>query len=245
MFVVGVLGALWLMWRFVPRVFLPIANPIVRTAHRVGDMLESPLAFVRYGESARDRELVREYAHALEVLRLEHEVVVAENALLRNELGLREVDTEGDVSIAVLSYPPITPFDFILLDGGTRDGITEGARVFAGNRVLMGTIDTVSHTTSLMSLLTTPERKTEGVLVRSGTAVVLEGVGGGAFEFVAPEGFNVEVGELITTPGSERYVIGRVVSIEADDNGTFRTVFIEQPVNMRNIQWVRINQNNQ
>ncbi len=229
------------VFSFASSIALDTANPILRMAHNMSTRIERGYSRIVHGrENAETRELLVQYKKALEMLKIEHELIVSENEMLRKELGLRRTSDVGNVSAPILSYPPITPFDVILIDAGSKEGLTEGDKVFAGDWILIGTVKEVAEHTALVNLFSLPERKTEGLLSRTATAVVLEGRGNGAFEFTAPEGFDIEVGDTIVSPGSNRYVLGRVVAIVEDVNGSFSTIFIEQPLNIKNIQWVRI-----
>lgn len=248
-YIIGVLvlvGLVFLGSRLTPQVALPIANSILKVAHKTGDAVERSFSFLRNGEEAsRNKELLQEYKSSYDELSLERELLVSENVMLRRELGLRGTDQLTGVSAAVLSYPPITPFDVILVDAGSVDGVNVGDKVFAGDKIYIGTVSNVARNTAQVALFSTPDRKTEGLVARTETAIVLDGLGGGAFDFTAPEGFDIAVGDLIVTPGSERRALGRVAGIHEEENGSFATVFIEQPINIQNIQWVRITQENQ
>lgn len=231
----------FVVYTFLPQIAMPIAQPILVTANRIGDGFGNMFDAVRFTRTERDQtDLLQAYKRELDDAVLSVELLESENALLRRELGLRRTGIQGDVSASVLSYPPITPFDIVVIDIGSENKVAEGDRVFAGNRILIGSLSTVAHNLSHVSLFSTPDRKTEGLIARTETAVVLTGVGNGAFEFIAPEDFDIEIGDLIVTPGNERYALGRVIGIDVDSNASFSTIFIEQPINIRNIQWVRI-----
>jgi len=90
------------------------------------------------------------------------------------------------------------------------------------------TVKSVKGSIAIVELISTADRKTEGILVRTEMAIVIDGIGGGAFEFIAPESFDVEVGDLVVTPGSSRFAIGRVVEKKSESSGSFVNVLLEQ-----------------
>lgn len=220
---------------------LSVSRPLFYIAEQMGDGVSHILGLLRHGDQYDSIELLKTYERSLKETQLKNELLITENEMLRRELGLRKGNTENDIYAAVLSHPPLTPFDTLVID--TRDvrEIKEGDKVFAGDNVFIGTVKTSEDNTALVELLSNAKRKTEGILARTETAVVLEGIGGGAFEFIVPEAFDVEPGDLVVTPGSDRFAIARVVHKEIDENGSFVNVLLEQLVNFKTLQWVRIN----
>jgi len=217
-----------------------IARPAIWGASKVGDGVSYVFGLLRFGDEYDTVVLLKSYEQSFERAQLQNELLQSENAMLRRELGLRASGTEGDIFAAVLSHPPITPFDTLIVDVHDTRDIAVGDRVFAGENIFIGTVHTISDSSVLVELLSNAERKTEGILIRTETAVVLEGIGGSAFEFIAPESFDVELGDLVVTPGSDRFAIARVVHKQQDDNGSFVTILLEQIINFRTLQWVRI-----
>lgn len=220
---------------------LTISRPLFYVATQMGEGVSHILGLLRHGDEYNSIELLKTYERSLRETELSKELLIIENDMLRRELGLRKNNTEDGVYGAVLSHPPLTPFDTLVIDTKDITGIQVGKRVFAGDNVFIGTVKSSSDSTALIELLSNSGRKTEGILARTETAVVLEGIGGGAFEFIVPEAFDVEPGDLVVTPGSDRFAIARVVQKQVDENGSFVNILLEQLVNFKTLQWVRIN----
>lgn len=220
---------------------LSVSRPLFYIAAQMGDGVSHIAGLLRHGDEYNNVELLKTYEQSLKQVELKNELLLTENEMLRRELGLRKGSTEEGIYAAVLSHPPLTPFDTLVIDTKDTRGIETGNKVFAGDNVFIGTVKSTEDQTALVELLSNAKRKTEGILARTETAVVLEGIGGGAFEFIVPEAFDVEPGDLVVTPGSDRFAIARVVEKQVDENGSFVNVLLEQLVNFKTLQWVRIN----
>lgn len=238
---IGVLLVLIASFVNLSPVALSVSRPLFYIAAQMGEGVSHLVGLLRHGDEYNNIELLKTYEQSLRQTELKNELLMTENEMLRRELGLRKSNSEDGMYAAVLSHPPLTPFDTLVIDTKDTRGIETGSRVFAGDNVFIGTVKSAEDNTALVELLSNAERKTEGILVRTETAVVLEGTGGGAFEFIVPEAFDVEPGDLVVTPGSDRFAIARVVYKQVDENGSFVNVLLEQLVNFKTVQWVRIN----
>ena len=72
-----------------------------------------------------------------------------ENAQLKEILG--RVGSREVVLAVVLAKPGQSPYDTLVIDMGSRDGIADGARVFAYGDVLIGNINKVMPKSSIIS----------------------------------------------------------------------------------------------
>lgn len=218
-----------------------VFRPIRSGANMTGQAMTSLIRTIHYGDNKVNMELLESYAQRVDELMLSQHVLLSENNILRQQLALQNLRTNERVAVPVLSHPPLTLFDTLIVDTGVRETlIEEGQKVFVGDDILAGTIRSVAGKTAQVELLSRSERKTEAIVERTSTAIVIEGIGGGAFEFTAPESFDIGVGDIVVTPGDTRFVIARVVSREINDDSSFVKVLLEQPFNIRTIQWVHI-----
>lgn len=167
-----------------------------------------------------------------ELARADYEALVKERDLLLS-LGLREGKSPRLLA-AVLSVPPESPYDMLLLDAGAREGVSEGSNVFSGS-VLIGRIARVEERQSVAELFSSPGRETSVVLLHGGEPirVTATGEGGGAFLAVLPREVSVLTGDPVFLPGTPLSFFGTVASVEAEEHDVFKRVRFGNPVPLR------------
>lgn len=141
---------------------------------------------------------------------------------------------------AVVAKPNRSLYDTLLLDVGTRDGISIGDKVYVNGNILVGSMDSVNEKTSIASLFSTPGREFDALFVDSDVTVPITGHGNSSFRVDFPRDFPLEIGSLVVFPDMRTTVIGTVREIKGDPRDPTKTVFIESPVNIQKIRWVQI-----
>lgn len=181
---------------------------------------------------------------------LKKRVIELENSLSDREIILKEnndlkaavrykLDTTN-VLATVLSKPPFTPFDVMVVDAGSSQGIKIGDRVMIG-QTYIGTITLVSSNSSQVTLLSSPGTTHEAYLGDDAQPVLLNGKGGGNFETSLPKGSSINVGDMVfayylQTP---YYISSVTKKIENNDN-TLDTILLNLPINLYSITHVEI-----
>src|SRR5581483_1482305 len=87
------------------------------------------------GSGAQLRAELASTTAALESLRY----LAQENAQLRAELN--RAGSRREVAAGVIARPPGTPYDTLMVDAGSSEGVREGAQVFAAGAAI-GQVDT-------------------------------------------------------------------------------------------------------
>lgn len=173
----------------------------------------------------------------LEASQLELPLLKSQNTNLKFLLG-RSGDVKAKRILAsVLEAPSKTPFDILLLDVGTNDGIVVDDKIFVGP-LAIGKIVEVSTLYSKAMLFSAPQNKFEGRL--NEIQIEVEGQGGGQFESLVPIGMKVEVGDSLVLPALSPKVFGVVTVIEKLETEGFKKILFSLPVNPNQITEVTI-----
>ena len=217
-----------------------IARPLWRLEEAALDAARGMLGFF----SSRDTLMS-------EVLRLEEELQEKEIELLdRTALALENrelIETFGrsparkGILAAVLTSPPRSLYDTVVLDAGRREGVSEGSLVLVGP-VALGAIVRVASHTSVAELYSTAGVKTPMLVRRESISIPIQaiGMGGGAFTSVLPKETSVFEGDSVFMPGLVPILFGTVDSIESTPTGSFQTLYISSPVNITSLRFVEI-----
>jgi len=129
-------------------------------------------------------------------------------ARLREELrhvkqsqGLLETASRGEIVATVLSRSTIPTQQTVLLNKGSRQGLTLETAVIDANGVV-GRVTELHTVTSLVTLLTDPDSRIAGLVERSRESGLLVGRGHGQCEFIYLDAqADIEAGDRILTAG--------------------------------------------
>ena len=155
------------------------------------------------------------------------QAATAENGRLRGLLGT--VERGGlDVQLAPILDLDLDPTrQRLVLDAGSRDGVSVGQVVIDAGGVL-GQIIAVTPMHSTVLLLTDPDHALPVAVVRNGVRLVAYGTGSSDRLSLAsiPLSSDVKVGDLVVTSGLGQrfpagFPIGRIVALRPDDSRAF------------------------
>lgn len=193
--------------------------------------------FASRTQLVKNNESLKNALSDISLERITNTVLRAENARLREILN-RPLDGKS-ILASVLVRPPRTPFDILIIDAGENDGIKKDS-IVTSDGVLLGRIVSVENHTSQVGLFSTTKEKTLGIISRTGESVELEGSGGGNFVLVSPRSFDVVVGDIVTAPSIDTFVIGEVMHINSDPSSSFQVALLKNPINLNSLRWVMV-----
>jgi rod shape-determining protein MreC len=225
--------------RFYSTLFYPITSILWKSENSLGTWLSHKASLVRgkYSLVLENEKLRREIAsNKTSLLLLQN--LEEENADLKNALGRKP---SGDVIIAVvLTRPPVSPYDTLVIDAGSKDGIEIGNRVYADGDVLVGEIAEVYGSQSKVSLLSSPGKKTTISFTGSNIHTEATGRGSGNFTASVPVEAGIQAGDTVIAPDIKLHVLGVVENIEADSTNSFATILFKMPINIHDIRFVEV-----
>ena len=165
----------------------------------------------------RDRSALVEELNALKYTqsarsgdRLTSQMLADENTYLKQLLGDKG---EERIVAGVIGRPSALPYDVLILDKGSDDGIVEGAPVYIGDNAVIGIIEKVFSGSCLIVLVTTPGFKTSVYIMGPNIYTTAEGQGGGQLRVGVPQGIKLEEGNLVILPGVYAGIYGSISSI--------------------------------
>lgn len=144
------------------------------------------------------------------------------------------------VFAAVLVRPPETPYDIIVIDAGSNQGLEEGSPVSLPEGPLLGRVSEVQARTSKVRLYSSDGEKTNAVLERHGLPVTLMGQGGGNFKLVLPRDAEVEVGDRILSADVFAELIAVVGEVNMRPTDSFKEVLARGAANLFDLRFVMV-----
>lgn len=169
-----------------------------------------------------------------------HALVEREHATLLAELG---ATPPSEVLLGhVLTLPPQSFYDTLIIDMGSQQGVHVGKKVYAGNQILLGEVVEVNARTSKIKLFSSPNQKYDVIIgVASSTVrATATGRGGGMFEALVPRESRVEVGNMVTVPELSTVEYGKVVHILTDPARAFDSVLFQSPIPLQSLRRVYV-----
>ncbi|HAT68526.1 MAG TPA: hypothetical protein DCS20_02820 [Candidatus Yonathbacteria bacterium] len=243
-----ILGTLVLVSVFVLS-YSPIRGTISRAVYSTapglwefgGNMSDSWDAF--WGEFRLKRSLVHENEVLQEeVSRMQAQVLdrnLLEERVHELEEKLGRAGNDDRVTARVLAGPGRTPYDTLVIDAGTEQGVQVLDRVVYAGAGVVGTVVEAYPTSAKVSLFSSPDKETMVVIGTQAIPATAFGRGMGNFEAKIPQGSLVITGDTVLIPG-EHLIIGTVGAVEEKPAEPFMRVFFRTSFNIAAIQSVEV-----
>jgi rod shape-determining protein MreC len=202
--------------------FYNISEPIQKFLWRFGGKISNFFEYFSETETLRKD---------LDSLRLENQELLAriaaleglkkENQTLREALGL-DLQEEFDLSLAQVTDKDISE-DFILINKGAEDGISEGLVVISEQKILLGKIYEVYENYSKVKLISHKESSLEGEIIEKEVLGLVKGKGNSELLFdLVPTDQEIVEGDLIQTSAlggdfPKGLLVGKIENIKKSD----------------------------
>lgn len=184
-----------------------------------------------------ENRLLKEEILGLKLNRMTNDVLRFENARLR-ELENRAPSVTG-MLVAVLSRPPYTPFDTLIVDAGEKEGVKKDeSAVFLGT--YLGRVIGIDSHTSHVLLASSPGENIQVFVARTGESIRMEGRGSGNFVALLPKTFDIVKGDVLETFSLDNLIVAEVGHIDTDPASSFQAVYLKSPVSINSLQRVML-----
>lgn len=167
------------------------------------------------------------------------ETLEAENESLKELMG-RIKPGMNVVLSAILAKPNQTPYDTLIIDRGSKDGIAPENLVFAGGNILIGYIESVENNSAKVLMYSTPGNISQVIYGSTGKYFNARGTGNGTLEVEVTREIEVAVGDQFYYPGLDDTLVGVVRKIDFDPRDSFKKVIIKSPINIQEERWVQV-----
>jgi cell shape-determining protein MreC len=222
--------------------FTSIARPFWHTEFSIGSgSLRSPENLLIENAS------LKEEVGRMQVLVDTIAAIEQENKELKGLLGRELTATttssgyiqQGKLS-AVLRRPPFSPYDEIIIDIGSDQGVSTTSLIYAHGSVLIGrVIDVLGHT-SKVRLFSSPGEQHEILIGSRYIPATAVGRGGGQYEAQVSRDMDVIEGDIVVNPSLDELPFGIVSKVLSDPAQPFITILFAPPVNMYQLRWVTV-----
>ncbi len=165
--------------------------------------------------------------------------IAAENAELKEIMGRMPTGSQFVLG-NILAKPNITPYDTLIIDAGSDDGVKPDMRVFVDGNVLVGEIESVESNSSRVLLYSAPGNISQVVYGNTGRFFNARGTGNGTFEVDVARDVTVAVGDMFFYPGLTNMPLGVARKIDFDARDSFKKVLMKSPVNIQEERWVQV-----
>lgn len=150
----------------------------------------------------------------------------------------------GDEVIAtVLVRPPQSPYDALVINIGSDEGIALGDQVYAFTGFPIGEIIDVQHSRATVRLFSSPGSKVEVYVGTSTTAVIAEGKGGGNFYLKLPKVSEIAPGDSVVRHFMPPEVFSSIESVDSTDGEAYIYAYFKLPININTLIYVLVKKN--
>lgn len=186
------------------------------------------------------RENVR-LSDALDLIAVEgfsREALRKENDELKKVLGR---NPDRPLLLArVLATPGSSPYDTLVIDVGSQDGIAKGMNVFTDGDFILGEITQVFLYSAVVTLYSTSGNEFTAIIGATSTPTTAYGVGGGNFRIILPKGIEVNLGDLVEVPALTPTYLGKVEAVVRPEGSSLQEIHIQWPLNVFALRHVYI-----
>ncbi len=140
----------------------------------------------------------------------------------------------------VAARPPYLPYDVLMIDQGSVDGVVENAAVFLGSDQVIGYVSTVYSNTALVTLVTTANFTATAYVIGPNIYTYSEGIGGGMLRVRVPQGIPLHTGDVVVLPAIDSGVYGVITDIETSPTQPEQYGYVPLPLSLQSLQYVSV-----
>ncbi len=215
-----------------------IGSPLWGTKSSIGSFFTNNIQLLKSKQSLinENNSLKGEIASTSEQIAIT-EIIRKENDDLKNLFG-RE-NSKKDILASVLVKPYLSPYDTLIIDAGTSNGIAVGDKVKSGTTHI-GYISEVYENYSKVVLYSSYGEKVKVLIGKNSIEKEAEGQGGGNFKVEVPRETDVNEGDSIIIPSISPNIFAVVEKIDYKENDAVENILFKNNINVQEINWVLV-----
>ena len=163
--------------------------------------------------------------------------LMEENKEFRRLLG---ANSEKRTAASVIGRPTVTPYDVLVLDKGTTDGIQKFAPVYIGVDQAVGYVAEVFPHSAVVTLLSTPGFETSVYIYGPNIYTTARGIGGGVLEVSVPQGILLQEGDPVIVPTLGSGVYGRIDVVNSVPSEPEQRGYVALHVPLQSLRFVSV-----
>ncbi len=163
--------------------------------------------------------------------------LTAENTELRQLSG---ASSSPRIVAGVIARPPHTPYDTIIIDRGSNDGIVLHAPVYVGGTNAIGYIREVFHDTALVVLFSSPGVESTVFVFGPNLFTTAYGEGGGIIRLSIPQGITAKKGDVVILPSLDTGVVGSIHDLVSNPTEPEQRAFVSSDVSLQSLRLVSV-----
>ncbi len=219
-----------------------IATPFMKSGNYVGSASASVLSIFTSKHTLQvENNQLKDQLNQLQIDTNRDKLLEQENTDLKELLGRHSKNSS--ILAAVISKPPFSLYDTVVVDVGASDKVSVGDKVLAIGVIPIGVINAVYAHTSIIKLFSSAGEQIN-IKIGKNIQTTAQAQGGGNFLIKLPKGTTINQSDPIAAPGIDADIFGSVQNIETNDNDPFIYVRFALPVNMTELNFVQIDRAN-
>lgn len=144
------------------------------------------------------------------------------------------------VLASVLTHPPQSLYDIIVIDAGAKENLSVGQSVSLPEGPLLGLVSEVFQNSAKVKLFSSSGEVTDAILERNNLPVTLEGRGGGNFKILLPRAVEVERGDKIYSTSVYSELLATVDDVSVKPTDAFKEIMAISPINIFSFRFVLV-----
>ncbi len=165
-----------------------------------------------------------------------------ENEMLREALNV-ELQKDFKLTLADLISKDVSQ-DFILINKGSKDGLTEGMPVITEQKVLLGKVSEVNESFSRVMLISNPESSFPAEVQEGEVTGIVKGEGSFQVSLEKiPQDKEIKEGEIVITTSlggifPKELLIGKIKKVQKSDIESFQKVEVSPFFNIEELETI-------
>ena len=221
---------------FAPNIFWYTFTPMFGVADAF--TAQGRTLFSSFGDTAVLSTTNDQLANENAALASENQMLLKKEEALTALLG-SSAKAQG-IAAGVVSRPPESPYDTLLVGAGANQGVVLGMEAYGPGGVPVGTVSSVFGDFSRVTLFSAPGVATSGWIGNENVPVSVIGGGAGVMTASVARLADIAVGDAVFVPGPGALLVGSVVRIDSEPSSPSVTLRIAPAFNLFSTAWITL-----